>query len=66
MCLEEAAAAAEGEQRGVRDATSQLLSKLSSGHEGGMKEESEQVDTGVFRIKEPGAHIAWWASRLLM
>lgn len=44
MCLEEAAAAAEGEQRGGRDATSQLLSKLSSGHEGGMKEESEQVD----------------------
>ncbi len=44
MCLEEAAAV-EGEQRGGRDATSQLLSKLSSGHEGGMKEESEQVDT---------------------
>lgn len=44
MCLEEAAAA-EGEQRGGRDSTSQLLNKLSSGHEGGVKEESEQVDT---------------------
>lgn len=44
MCLEEAAEA-EGEQRGGRDATFQLLSKLSSGHEGDMKEESEQVDT---------------------
>lgn len=44
MCLEEAATA-EGEQRGGRDSTSQLLSKLSSGHEGGVEEESEQVDT---------------------
>lgn len=44
MCLEEAAAA-EGERRGGRGSTTQLLSKLSSGHEGGMKEESEQVDT---------------------
>ncbi|CAJ1065945.1 Hypothetical predicted protein [Xyrichtys novacula] len=42
MCLEEAAAA-EGEQRGGRDATSQLPSKLSAGHEGGMEEESEQA-----------------------
>ncbi len=43
MCLEEAAAA-EGEQHGGRDSTSRLLNKLSSRHEGGMQEESKQVD----------------------
>ncbi len=42
MCLDEVAAA-EGERRGGRDSTSRLLNKLSSGHEGGMQEESEQV-----------------------
>lgn len=58
MCLEEAAAA-EGEQRGGRGSTSQLLNKLSSGHEGGVKEESEQVDTvASFRIKKLEAHAA--------
>lgn len=46
MCLEEAAAA-EGEQRAGRDGSFQLQSRLSSGHEGDMKEESEQVDTLV-------------------
>lgn len=50
MCLGEAAAA-EGEQRGGKDFTSQLLSKLSSGHEGGMEEESEQVDTEASSVE---------------
>lgn len=66
MCLEEVAAA-EGEQRGGRDATFQPLRKLSSGHEvgheGGI---GAGRYGGVFRTKRLQAHIAWRAPSLFV